>query len=62
MDPCMAQHFTVAMVYKHFALHNHGAHAIHWAMRVSPWQMQNHLYYSQSMSNFVGNFDLSFFI
>lgn len=29
---------------------------------VSPWQVQNHLYYSQSMSDFVGNFDLSFFI
>lgn len=62
MGPCMAQRFTAATIYKNFALHNHGAHAMHWDMRVSPWQMQKYLYYSQSMSNFVGNFDLSFFI
>jgi len=32
MGPCMAQHFTAAPIYKHFALHNHGAYAIHWVM------------------------------
>jgi len=31
MGPCMAQHFTAATIYRHFALHNHSAHAIHWA-------------------------------
>lgn len=29
---------------------------------VSPWQVQKHLCYSQNMSDFVGNFNLSFFI
>jgi hypothetical protein len=62
MGPCLAHHFTPATIHQHFALHNHGTHAIHWAMYISPWQMQKHLYYSQSVSNFVCNFDLCFLI
>jgi len=28
----MTQHFTAATIYRHFALHNHSAHVIHWSI------------------------------
>jgi hypothetical protein len=50
MGPWMVHHFTLATIYKHFAIHNH---RIHWAMCITRWQMQKHLYYSQSMFLFT---------